>query len=89
MLIRGTLSQPVALGVYCGFTYHGAPVSFAAPCDMHPGDVVAVDTDDGQPYAVYRPSAGVVWRYVPPVVRGSFSGTWQESVDFGALLGGV
>lgn len=89
MLIRGTLSQSVVLGAWCGFTYHGVPVGFCAPCDMLAGDLVAVDTDDGQPYAVWRPGAGVVWRYVPPVVHGSFSGAWTDSVDFGALLGGV
>lgn len=67
----------IAAGLYCSFLFAGHTIGFEAPIDFVAGDVVQVDTRDGQPWAVWRDGV-TVWTYEPPknVIR--LTGTWDE-----------
>lgn len=77
-LVRVSSPINIAAGLYCSFMHAGHTIGFVAPVDFLAGDEVAVDTASGTPLAVWRNNA-VVWRYEPPTVHGTFSGTFDAA----------
>lgn len=77
-IVRVSSPINIAAGLYCSFMHAGHTIGFVAPVDFLAGDKVAVDTASGTPLEVWRNDA-VIWRYEPPVVHGSFSGTVDDA----------
>jgi len=65
-LVRATLDNDAPTGYWCGFEYEGDQVGFRAFLDMRRGDKVAINTEDGQVYAILRPGEGVIYSEAMP-----------------------
>lgn len=71
MVLFGKVLSAASMGQWVNFDLPNVKGGFIAPHDLALGDMVALETNTGQPLLIFTEDRGLVWRFIPALRIGT------------------